>query len=46
VILYVGSRWTILSFSHHRSFGLRNTCLIIPFAALGSSINLIIVLLS
>jgi hypothetical protein len=42
----VCSQWTVLSFGHHRSFGLRSPCLIISFAALGISINIIIVLLS
>jgi hypothetical protein len=42
----VGSRGTLLSFCHHRSFRLRSTCLIISFVALGSSINVIVVLIT
>jgi hypothetical protein len=42
----VCSQWTVLSFGHHRSFGLRSPCLIISFAALRISINIIVVLLS
>jgi hypothetical protein len=42
----VGSRWTILSLSHYRSFRLRSTCLISPLAALACSIYSIVVLLS
>jgi hypothetical protein len=46
VIPDVGSRWMILSFGYYRSLRLRSTCLKISFTAFGSSINLIIVLLS
>jgi hypothetical protein len=42
----VGSRWTILSPGHYRSFRLRSTCLISPLMALGCSIYRIVVLLS
>jgi hypothetical protein len=39
-------RWAMLSLGHHRSFRLGSTSLISPFVAFGSSINIIIVLLS
>jgi hypothetical protein len=38
--------WAMLSLGDHRSFRLRNTSLISPFAAFGSSIDIIIALLS
>jgi hypothetical protein len=42
----IGSRWTILSFGHHWSLRLRSTYPKISFTSFGSSIYLIIVLLS